>query len=183
MHKFQTKHLVILAVASSLLFWFADAFVDAVVFESGSISGRLLNPSPREMWVRSMFVLFVAGFAMLMGMISRQRERVEQKLLSSVEETAAERAKSEAIIAAIGDGISIQGPNFDVLYQNHVHESLVGGNFTGQKCYSAFAALDSPCSECPVNASFRDGGTHRLIKKAQTDSKISHIEIIAAYSG
>ncbi len=178
--KFKSIHLALLAVASSIFFWVADACIDAVILGGGKLSMGLLSPSPNELWNRAMVVLYIAGFTLLMWRLNRQREFVQEKLRSSIEETAAERAKSEAIIAAIGDGICILGPDFEVHYQNHVHESLIGGNHKGEKCFAAFTGADVPCANCPVKATLIDGGIHRLTKKVPGNRQLTHIEIISS---
>jgi len=61
---------------------------------------------------------------------------------------------------AIGDGISIQGRDFKVLYQNPVHKSFFGDH-KGEHCYRAYRLRDKTCSNCPVEKVFRDGGIHR----------------------
>jgi hypothetical protein len=45
------------------------------------------------------------------------------------------KSRFEAIVSAIGDGISIQDTNFRVLYQNQVHKDG-GGVETGDYCFS-----------------------------------------------
>ncbi len=48
-----------------------------------------------------------------------------------------EKNRSEAIIAAIGDGISIQDRNFKVIYQNQVDKEI-HDNHVGVYCYKAY---------------------------------------------
>jgi PAS domain S-box-containing protein len=72
-----------------------------------------------------------------------------------------ERARTEAIIAAIGDGIRILTPDFRILYENKVHRDLLGDH-TGEYCYKAYQGRDHVCEHCPVDISFRDGGIHTM---------------------
>ncbi len=62
-----------------------------------------------------------------------ERGRIEKVMRMGIEMSSAEKAKTEAIVAAIGDGISIQDREFKVLYQNEVHKNLVGDR-KGEYC-------------------------------------------------
>ncbi|MFC1523567.1 ATP-binding protein [Thermodesulfobacteriota bacterium] len=67
-----------------------------------------------------------------------------------------EKTKTETIIAAIGDGISIQDKDYMIIYQNQIHRDLLGDNI-GKKCYEANAQGQSPCEDCPLADSFQAG--------------------------
>ncbi|MBB5347907.1 response regulator [Desulfoprunum benzoelyticum] len=89
----------------------------------------------------------------------------QTKLRESHERLEQEKAKTESIIAAIGDGISIHDRNLIILYQNQIHISYFGDH-RGEKCYQAYGDIAAPCRSCPVLKSFSDGGihTHEMIK-------------------
>ena len=91
-------------------------------------------------------------------------KRVRDSLEEVIGLTEQEKAKTASIIAAIGDGVSIQDRNFRVLYQNQAHKDMVGGDKRGMFCYIAYAHCAVICEGCPVEASFRDGEMHRLEK-------------------
>jgi len=95
------------------------------------------------------------------------RKRAEETLEAAREKTEEERAKTEAIIAAIGDGISIQDRHFHVLYQNKVHKDLIGDQL-GKFCYEAYEKKDRVCEGCPVAMAFRDGEIHTVVRKVDT---------------
>lgn len=67
-----------------------------------------------------------------------------------------ERARSEAIIAAIGDPITVISDSFRILLQNTALTEMMGEH-TGELCYRAYHGLEMPCDECLVVASLRDG--------------------------
>jgi PAS domain S-box-containing protein len=120
--------------------------------------------------------------ALIAGVVVNSRDVTERKkaeeLLQEANKWAEEeRAKSEAIIEALGDGISIIDETFKVLYQNEVHKNLVGGDKSGQYCYSAYALSDKVCEGCPVALSFEDGKIHTLEKRALRDKGLVHVEI------
>lgn len=84
---------------------------------------------------------------------------MQKKLRESNQRLEEEKAKTESIIAAIGDGISIQDRNLTIVYQNEKHISFFG-NHRGEKCYQAYKHLESPCDPCSVLTCFADGKIH-----------------------
>jgi hypothetical protein len=90
-----------------------------------------------------------------------------------------EKSRSEAIVAALGDGVSIQSPDFRVLYQNEAHRRIAGGDCRGELCYLTYAGRDRICDDCPVEAAFADGAVHRLEKANQPGRTGTHLEIVA----
>jgi len=90
---------------------------------------------------------------------NRELLATQTKLRQSHERLEEEKAKTESIIAAIGDGISIHDRNLTILYQNQIHVSYFGDH-RGEKCYQAYAGIAGPCQSCPVLKSFADGRIH-----------------------
>jgi PAS domain S-box-containing protein len=108
------------------------------------------------------------------------RKLAEEELQSAKARIENEKARSESILASIGDGISIVDRNFIVLYQNNVHKEMVGGDKTGRYCYEAYSDNSSICPGCPVAASFKDGGIHSLEKISPRNGGTSALEIQAS---
>ncbi|MGO9614389.1 MAG: PAS domain S-box protein [Dissulfurispiraceae bacterium] len=106
-----------------------------------------------------------------------ERQRAEELLREAYKKAEDEKAKTEAIIAAISDGISIQDTTFRVLYQNQVHKNLVEGDKRGEYCYLAYAKKDDVCDECPMAQSFKDGKTHTVERTSVWDEDVRHVEI------
>ena len=94
--------------------------------------------------------------------------------------TQEEKAKSEAIIAAIGDGISILDTNLRIIYQNNVHMEMVGGNYAGNYCYQVYDGTNEICPECPVVLAIQDGLIHKSEKEVKYRHNVSNIEITAS---
>jgi len=90
-----------------------------------------------------------------------------------------EKSKSETILAAIGDGISIQAANFRILYQNQIHKDLVGEH-VGELCYKAYRQRDAICEECPLAMSFKDGEIHKVERSVTTNRGTLHIAVTAS---
>ncbi len=84
---------------------------------------------------------------------------VQAELLESVRQLEAEKKKSEAIINAIGEGISIRDREYRLIYQNRINIDEVGSHL-GEYCYQAFHGRDRVCEDCPVALSFKDGEIH-----------------------
>jgi PAS domain S-box-containing protein len=101
-----------------------------------------------------------------------ERKQAEASLIQ-------EKNKSNAIIAAMGDGISIQDREFRVLYQNQVHKGLIGDQ-AGKFCYEVYSHKDAVCEDCPVAESFKDGRVHTVERSVRSDDGIHHLEVTSS---
>ncbi|GAB4484477.1 MAG: hypothetical protein OHK006_08880 [Thermodesulfovibrionales bacterium] len=101
-----------------------------------------------------------------------ERKKAEQALLN-------EKNKFEAIIAAMGDGISIQDRSYRVLYQNERHRQFVGTH-AGEFCYRAYQQNDDVCQGCPVHLSFEDGQVHTVERVLKRPDGARHFEVTAS---
>jgi PAS domain S-box-containing protein len=90
-----------------------------------------------------------------------------------------EKAWSEAIIAAIGDGIRIIDTNFKILYENQKHKDLLGDH-VGEYCFSAYQQKERVCEICPVVKAFNDGQIHKAERAVPTKADIIHLGITAS---
>ena len=90
---------------------------------------------------------------------NRELLTTQKKLRESNEQLQEEKAKTESIIAAIGDGISIQDLDHTIVYQNQIHISTFGDH-RGEKYYQAYRHNESPCDPCSFLTTFKDGGIH-----------------------
>jgi len=113
-------------------------------------------------------------------------DKTKEQLINELAELKAamikaeeEKRKAEAIIAAIGDGISIEDTNFKVLYQNQALINLVGDH-VGEFCYKAFHRIDQVCEGCQVALSFNDGNIHTVERSVLTDNGIIYVENTAS---
>jgi PAS domain S-box-containing protein len=87
--------------------------------------------------------------------------------------------EEKGIIAAIGDGITIQDTNFKVHYQNEAHKRLLGDHI-GEFCYRAYEHKENVCEGCPLELAFKDGKVHVSERSIPTDTGIKYIEITAS---
>jgi PAS domain S-box-containing protein len=109
-----------------------------------------------------------------------KRKESEEEMHQAVARAKDEKARSESILSAIGDGISILDNNLKVLYQNAVHKNMVGGGKTGQFCYQVYSLSDEICPGCPIVEVFKDGRIHTLEKVMIRGDKTRFIEIKAS---
>src|SRR5512135_1156812 len=87
----------------------------------------------------------------------------------SVKESAKETAtqiikeivKTDRIMNAIGDGVSIIDRTYKVLYENQVHKDMLGDH-VGKHCYKAYTKKRGICDGCPVALTFKDGAVHTV---------------------
>ncbi len=110
---------------------------------------------------------------------SHGQERREDALDEALKRIGDERAPMEAIIAAIGDGIRILGPDFRILYENKVHCELLGEH-AGEYCYQAYQGRNSVCEHCPVDISFREGGIYTMERTVPTEHGQRYLEITSS---
>jgi signal transduction histidine kinase len=156
--------VVMIAIIVGLVAWFLDAAIDSLIFSNKSfLDALILEITPHELYFRLSIVLTLFIFAVVTSRTLARREHAEDELRNALTTIEDEKAKSDAVIAAIPDGISILDRGFRVLYQNEVHRELVGDQI-GKVCYEKYASRDSICPGCPVAASFADGGNHVLLK-------------------
>lgn len=123
-------------------------------------------------------VLHLAGIALLtfiyLRQIAGERDEAVSNLQTVINLTEDERRRTEAILDAIGDAVSVQNVAFRILYQNRVHRALMG-HHVGDLCYQAYARSASPCPGCPVALAFADGGVHRMERPRALDGGIMEV--------
>ena len=109
----------------------------------------------------------------------KELTRADKVMRMAVVSATEEQARTEAIISALGDGVSIQDRNFRVLFQNEVHKSIVGEH-TGEFCYKAYRGRDSVCDGCHLVVSFRDGKVHKKEQCRLTGQGPRYFEIASS---
>ena len=93
-----------------------------------------------------------AGLDRLIVTVARditERKLAEARLIE-------ERNKAEAIMAATGDGITVQDLDFRIIYQNEVLIQRRGQHF-GEPCYRVYAKRDRVCDDCQAQKSIAEG--------------------------
>lgn len=124
------------------------------------------------------FLALATTILLLLKNITR-RHLVERELQRALVRVRAEKEKNDAVIAAIGDGMSIQSTDYTVLYQNDVQRRFVGDHL-GEQCYRVYEERDEVCEGCPVAEAFADGAIHRGERMKETPEGPLHVEITAS---
>jgi PAS domain S-box-containing protein len=107
-------------------------------------------------------------------------KQVKDALQKAMQQVDDEKIRSESVLSAIGDGISIQSMDFKILYQNQAHKTMIGGDRLGQACYQVYQEADEICAGCPLAEAFKDGEIHTLEKTVSRDGEVRFLEIKAS---
>ncbi|ACM19541.1 sensor diguanylate cyclase/phosphodiesterase, Cache_1, HAMP and PAS domain-containing [Geotalea daltonii FRC-32] len=181
----QAKFYVALAsffgiILSILVVWLGMRYLTMPLLNMArhirSMHGEPGKTSPVEVLSEDEIGELGLAFNDLLDRVGKEQEALREAVLTAKNE----RAKSEAIVAALGDGMSMVDTDFKVLYQNKVHQTLAGGEFIGSYCYQAFEGKDAPCSGCPVAMSFADGLVHTAERVVERDGEKLYLEITAS---
>ncbi|HEY4743409.1 MAG TPA: ATP-binding protein [Desulfuromonadaceae bacterium] len=108
-----------------------------------------------------------------------ERMRFVDELDAAVTSALDEKRKTEAIIAGIGDGLTIQDRSFRIIYQNDVHRLMVGDQ-VGRFCYEAYEHKPHNCNPCPVQACFADEQVHVVERVMPSSTGITHVLVTAS---
>ena len=169
--------LVFLGLCGVLFAFVGEALID-MVFEGGTFFQAFLAPSPQKMAIRALFSGTLILFILYIASIWRKRDLLENSLQEALEVACIEKNKSEAILEVIGDAISIQDLELNILYQNRAHLDLMG-NHLGEACYSAYQKRETACKDCHLLQSYEDGLPHRREATAPVRDEFIHVEIIS----
>lgn len=159
--------------------WLMDSLLDAVVFSEGSLLQQLLHPQAQELVYRLQTIVFLLVFMTCAWRKSSSEEKVTAALEDTVAKLALEKARTEAILASVPDAVTVQDPEFRILYQNPLARAFKGEHL-GQYCYTAYHDRDSVCPGCGVAECFIDGQPHLREKTDVFDGQTCHIETASA---
>ena len=162
----EKRKIILYSVLCGLSLWIIDAVMDSLFFSRQSfMDSLLLEIDLHELYFRSLFFVSFVIFGIIIANALDRRKTAQDELKRALARVEEEKARSESIVSAIGDGISIQDLDLKVIFQNKVHKDMVGGDKTGLYCYQAYSDSDVICEGCPVIKTLDDGGIHVLQKK------------------
>jgi PAS domain S-box-containing protein len=92
---------------------------------------------------------------------------------------ANERAKTEGIIAAIGDGVRIIDTDFRIVYENQRHKEILGDH-AGEYCFSAYRQRDQECEMCPLVVTLEEGLIHKAERTLPKEMGTMHLDVTAS---
>lgn len=113
------------------------------------------------------------------GLLANSFNTMAAQLIETIDSINNEKVKSEAIIAGIGDPLSIVDTNFKVLYQNTIHKELMGEH-VGEYCYQAYEQREQVCDICPMAMAFADGKLHKAERTGLTDRGLIYVDVTAS---
>ena len=99
-----------------------------------------------------------------------------EKLETQVRGLEVEKEWYEGILAAIGDGISIQDASYRILYQNRAHREMMGDHL-GERCYQAYGCRDSVCPDCYLKTAIEEERTHTVERRRGSENGAVFYEI------
>lgn len=104
-------------------------------------------------------------------------------LVAKLDETVAtaveERAKTESLIAAMGDGVAIYDLESRFIFQNPAHIGLTGYH-VGEPCSHAYDQGEHACSECAVARSLADGKINTMERHITAGGRDVYLDITAS---
>jgi len=106
-------------------------------------------------------------------------EERNRELRESITAAGKEKAKYEAMIMAIGDGVSVQDREFRIIYQNRILRDMVG-NREGTHCFMSYEGKPNVCDGCPLQDAFKDGQVHKTERRVLLDGAVRHLELTAS---
>lgn len=162
--------LIVAGVALLTSYWVFDLVADAY----GSRYGRFRILLDIGLFLAQLGVLAIVLHA------QKERRRLEAALIIESQQAAVDKARTEAILSALNDCVSIQDREYRVLYQNESHKRLTRGEHLGKVCYQAFSGQDTICAGCPVEKTFADGLPHWQEKPLAESQGERHIEIVTS---
>jgi len=172
--KSRITHVLLFGLMLIVLSGFLDLLI-VVRFDQTRLLDALFSPNLDELLVRLLHLLSQFAFLIYILHLLQQQNSLQDTLASALLAVA----RSDAVLEAFGDPISIQDCDLRVIYQNRGHRALMGDN-VGQYCYQAYHKLDAVCSDCHLQAAFADGQVHRRetsIRHSQRGEV--HAEIVA----
>jgi len=75
-----------------------------------------------------------------------------------------------SLMDAMDYTVTIQDPEYNIIYQNEASRIASGGDHLGEKCYRAYEGREKMCDGCPVEKAFKDGKSHTSERMVVTPS-------------
>ncbi len=126
-------------------FFFLDDFLQIFCLAEAELHKAIYAPIRHNLHIWAIPCFILVYWKDQLGRVVKAKIQAER-----------ERAKSEAIIAALSDGLSIIDSNYQITYQNPSHLQLVGVK-RGEYCYQVMDKQDEVCADCPASQTFMDG--------------------------
>ncbi len=173
-------------VTLALMLLFVVAIISPAMYSGPSPWPGLDSDATSRMLELQKFLGIMASVGFLLSAVHTELAHAQglvreanEELRDAVARAHGEKAKTEAIIAAMGDGVNIQDTNYTILYQNRVAKEIYGDH-AGEHCYQAFQNRTSVCGQCHLAMAFTDGMVHTVEQKRSTGQGVRHYEITSS---
>lgn len=104
----------------------------------------------------------------LVGKVAARQQVFDEQLKNQVKsELSAEKARMEAFLRGIGDGISIVDREMKIIWMNDTLKESFGDRVS-EYCYKVYEHKDDVCGGCPVLQAFRTGHVHQSLRRVYT---------------
>lgn len=100
----------------------------------------------------------------------------ESRLREQIRRLQDQKAWHEAILGAIGEGISIQTIDYRILYQNRRHRELMGDH-VGEECFRAFGRRESVCEDCHLRRAVAEDSISTVERRVEVEGEQRYYEI------
>ncbi len=143
----QTRKIVWCGVCLALFWWLFESATHVFVFHQGDLITQILRPKPHELWMRTVVVVLLIGFAFYARSVVIQRYKAEEKTRSAY-------AELNQIFNTAADGMRVIDKDFNMLKYNQTFLKMIGVSeeeILGKKCYQVFPGPDCHTPECPLN--------------------------------
>lgn len=177
--KHSTESIIVTTLMALTAFWFADTVIDTVIPQMGCDCGHIHAPA----LLASLFHLIplIAQLVLIVFVrrLFRERRLLFQRLESAAVTALDEKARTDAVIAAVGDGVSMLDRDFHIIYQNRAHERLIGEH-GGELCSDVYGEDPEICNDCPVARAMDTGEVCTGTRRLSRDGESRFLEITAS---
>ncbi|MCK5286387.1 MAG: PAS domain-containing protein [Thermodesulfovibrionia bacterium] len=77
------------------------------------------------------------------------------------------------------NSLSLLDTDFKILYQDKITQNIFGDH-VGTYCYEAYECRDNTCEDCPLEKTFKNGGTHTALRSLVYSNGVLEFEITAS---
>ena len=81
-----------------------------------------------------------------------------------------------SLMDAMDYTVTIQDPEYNIIYQNEPSRIASGGDHRGEKCYRAYEGRETVCDGCPVEEAFKDDKSHTAERRTVISGEVAFWE-------